>query len=318
MQDSLATARGKRLRDDAARSVRAAIAADAERALPEMRPVLAHLEANLFATGLNAAALAQLFQGPRSAFWPRFAELVVCSPRTYLLNHRLTVADTLVRTSRLSMRTIAELLGFGSKNVFSRLYSAWAGETAAERRSRSAGSPEARGAADRLEGVVSWRRTLAEPGGSPGPLGALELLGRLAGVDADLRLRDEANVALPRGEILFEAFKAARVWRVAGAEPIYDQASRVAYPIPLNVLLLHHHLSAEARKSPSQERAAHLRRLAAASLDACAGELRARLVATFATASMSIVELDLKAVSTRLSQVADAVVAIQSLFPTQP
>lgn len=87
-----------------------------------------------FCEDLSIQELARRFFISPGYLQHRFAELVGCSPKQYLLLNRLSAAQRLLLTTRLTVSQIAAECGFASANNFIRRFAAHYGETPARYR----------------------------------------------------------------------------------------------------------------------------------------------------------------------------------------
>lgn len=72
--------------------------------------------------------LAKVAMMSRSAFFDRFTRTVGVPPMAYLLGWRMTVAKQLLRGGKLSVKEVADRVGYGSASTFSTAFSRYVGE----------------------------------------------------------------------------------------------------------------------------------------------------------------------------------------------
>ena len=91
---------------------------------------------------LSIQEIAQHFFVSPGYLQHRFTELVGCSPKQYLILSRLSAAQHLLLTTRLTIAQVAAECGFSSANNFIRRFSSHFGETPTQYRSQHASQAE--------------------------------------------------------------------------------------------------------------------------------------------------------------------------------
>lgn len=80
------------------------------------------------AKGWTIAELARASALSRSAFFDRFTDAVGVPPMEYLLGWRMALAKNLLRRGELSLKAVAERVGYGSASTFSTAFSRHVGQ----------------------------------------------------------------------------------------------------------------------------------------------------------------------------------------------
>ena len=102
-----------------------AISHPSEKQLAEdgsMRSVLAFIHSNLYRADLSVEYLAQVTGVGRTTLYHRFKKEVGCSPSEYIQKRRISTARHLLRTEKMSVRSVAAAVGYDDPLYFSRVF----------------------------------------------------------------------------------------------------------------------------------------------------------------------------------------------------
>jgi AraC-like DNA-binding protein len=100
---------------------------DRERVEAGIRPMLVHLEDNLFDYNLNVTSLRRQCGVRDNGFSTRFTSALGKSPWAYIEQRRLETACWLLAETHLPVWQIGELVGYSGLHVFSRAFERWSG-----------------------------------------------------------------------------------------------------------------------------------------------------------------------------------------------
>lgn len=123
----------------AAIEIQERIAGDRLRAPVQLGPVLKRAEERLLDAALNAEKLV----GGDKNLAARFAQALDRAPWEYVLEARMEVAASLLRSTDLKVYRIAMLLHYSSNQAFGRAFKRWSGKSPSEYRRSSRAAPEA-------------------------------------------------------------------------------------------------------------------------------------------------------------------------------
>lgn len=129
------------------------IRADQRRANSRLRPLLEHIEANLFEQDLDVNQLKRSCGVRDNSVAIQFHSQLGIPPHAYIEECRLRTGCRLLEDSELKVWQIADLLGYSSIQVFSRAFSRWAGQrpTLFRKKSRQRRAAEKRPDSSRVE-----------------------------------------------------------------------------------------------------------------------------------------------------------------------
>ncbi len=106
----------------------ARIRRDREEAPPKLKPLLSHIEANLFNPDLRVGELKRACGIRDNSISIQFRSALGQPPSTYIEECRLQIASRLLRDTEISISLITELLGYSNLQVFSTAFHRWAGQ----------------------------------------------------------------------------------------------------------------------------------------------------------------------------------------------
>ncbi len=93
----------------------------------KIKPLLAHIQANLFNPDLRVGQLKRACGVRDNSISMQFHAAMGIPPSTYIEDCRMKVAAKMLRESEVPISMIAELLGYSSLQVFSTAFNRWAG-----------------------------------------------------------------------------------------------------------------------------------------------------------------------------------------------
>ena len=100
---------------------------DHKKAPPQIRPLLAYLEENLFDPELDATRLRKACQIRDNTIPITFHKVVSLPPYAYIESCRMEVACRLLRDTDLKIWQVGQLVGYSTLQVFSRAFDRWSG-----------------------------------------------------------------------------------------------------------------------------------------------------------------------------------------------
>lgn len=291
--------RDRRLRDEAAVEVLDRIRRDGERAPEKLRSAFEHVGRRLFDPELTGVELARLCPLAESRFQELFRRTVRKTPKDYVRSCRIHVATVLGRGTGLPAARIGRIVGYLTSSGFRRGFQALLGATFSRWRASLAPPPPELPQPRPFEKVDTWRRSLFDAAPTADLEELLDGMAELYPFLGSRRERPDLTRRSPaagndpgeagRGEaevdaavLVFERFKAERVWALVRGLPRGQQEALLRHPVSFRTTALCDLLLAESRKvceeasSPADlgiRRAIELNRLAMASLDACAAGL---------------------------------------------
>ncbi len=287
MQTPPLAPRDRRLRDEAAVEVLAAVRRDGDAAPEELKPAFVYLEleGHLCDPGFSTEDLKRACPLGASRFHKLFRQAVERTPGLYVRDCRIEVAKRLLAGWKLPVETVGRLVGYRTPSGFRRGFKDRTGLSPAAWCKALASSPPELPELEEAERAVAWRDVLAGTAG-PGLEAEVqrELLRLYPGLDEQLRRLcdlppDAGNDDRPRdgdpADVVYERFKAERVAAGLDGEPFPEQEARVRFPVPFESHALFELLTQMGREQQDEdlERALELQRLALASLEACDPEM---------------------------------------------
>lgn len=194
------------------------------------------------------------------------------TPGRYFIDCRMRIAAGLLRTSVLAIQEIADYVGYGTPQGFSRAYKRWSGETPRTYRDRRA---------------ASVRTPFPKPapirdGAAPDEVRTAAAL--VHAVQVEYRRADDPPPPEPPVEVVdagrYMRFRARELWRRIRDLPFETQLDEVRHRVRFTSPELFELLLAKSREASDPRSGVERARLALASLDASADFLDDRLLET--------------------------------------